>query len=79
MDNQFFAPAFNGTNFGTTEYSKLIEEGLMKVACGYWNGYTLQTILNLLGYTEQVGNAHHWVLTHKGQEILYKFYEKRER
>lgn len=46
--------AFAGTNFGTTEYRKLLNASVLKKLVGYHCGYTITVImqeLNLIGKT----------------------------
>ncbi len=66
-----FAKAFEGTNFGSTDYDAIVREGLLKVACQYWNGHTLTNILISLGYRHKNRN----VLTKAGLKQLYEMYE----
>ena len=44
-DNKYFEPYFKGTNFGSIDYSDLVMDALLKVACGYYNGATISRIL----------------------------------
>ncbi len=71
MKNEYFADAFKGTNFGSTDYVQIVREGLLKVACDYWNGHTLTNILINLGYRKQDDNK----LTDLGRKVLYQLYE----
>jgi hypothetical protein len=68
MTNEFFEPAFKGTNFGSKEYLRIVREGLLKVACHYWNGHTLTNILIGLGYRQKDDNE----LTNEGRKMLYE-------
>ena len=69
---QLFTKAFAGTNFGSTDYKQIVREGLLKVACHYWNGHTLTTILINLKYRHKNKN----MLTDLGRKTLYELYEK---
>lgn len=65
-----YAPFFEGYNFGTKEYSKIILEGLEKVVCGYWNGLSLQNILLEMKFTELRSEGNVTVLTKAGLDEL---------
>lgn len=72
-----FAEAFKGTNFGTTDYDKLILEALEKVACGYHNGMTISTIIETLELVEFRDGGTAVVLSDAGLEKMYELKEKR--
>lgn len=40
--------AFAGTNFGHTNFRKLLEQGVLTVTCGYHTGHTLALIMERL-------------------------------
>lgn len=62
--------AWGNANFGEeTSKRGIIANGLLKYACGYHSGYTLQSILKQLGLlTIQLS------LTKKGKEYLFTHY-----
>lgn len=70
MTSEELEPYFKGTTFGTKDYCSLVLEGLMKVACGYSNGYTLDLILMEMGYVDN------GLLTRDGQKAMYELYEQ---
>lgn len=72
MDDNYYEPYFKGTNFGSKEYTRIVREGMLKVACGYYNGGTLERILEELGYKNKNENT----LTDKGQRDLYQLFEE---
>ena len=63
-----YAQYFEGYNFGTKDYPKLILEGLEKVAMGYYNGHSLDNILLEMEFMENRGKFR--VLTAKGKDEL---------
>jgi len=66
------ADAFKGTNFGSVAYRKILEQGVLQVACGYSTGHTLKQIMIGLGLTTQKENV-----TKKGKKfLLWAFYDK---
>ena len=72
MTKEQLEKAFEGTNFGSKEYDKILREGLLKVACHYWNGHTLTQILIMLKLRTPKQNR----LTDAGRKLLYKMYER---
>ena len=72
MTNEFYEPYFKGTNFGHTNYSQIVYEGLMKAVCGYASGATVNHILLNLKYVQYGKN--HFDLTVEGEKQLYEFY-----
>lgn len=71
MTKEYFAEAFKGTNFGSTDYVQIVRQGLLKVATHYHNGSTLNRILTDLGYKKH--DKHE--LTELGRKVLYQLYE----
>lgn len=63
--------AFFGTNYGGTEPIEVLKTGLLKVACGYHNGHTTESILVELHLTDWNGK-----LTRKGQQYLYAAFQE---
>jgi hypothetical protein len=72
ITDQQLEKAFEGTNFGSKEYYKILREGLLKVACQYWNGHTLTQILIMLKLRHKNQNR----LTDAGRKLLYQMYER---
>lgn len=64
--------AFAGTNFGRTDFRRMVEMGLLKVACGWHNGYTLMSIMINLGLVTKKQQK----LTRKGQLVVWCAYGK---
>lgn len=61
---------FEGANFGSKSKRDVVRYSLLKVACGYHNGFTSQSIINSLGLCSK-----NLKLTKKGQEYLYDSFE----
>lgn len=78
LDDKFFEIYFIGTNFGTTKYSDLILEGLLKVSCCYYNGMTLDGILLNYNLITITGKKNLRKLTSKGCKYLYQLIEQKE-
>ena len=72
MTNEYFAPFFKGTNFGSTDYVELIREGLKKVITGYSNGHTMNCILLDLKYVEKRGVGDYFATTDLGLDVYVK-------
>lgn len=64
-----YAKFFTGTDFGSTDYVTLVLRGLQKVACGWANGSTMETILLEMGLIER--RSDDVVLTDVGLEEMY--------
>lgn len=64
-----YAKAFVGTDFGSTDYPKLVLGGLQKVACGWANGRTMEIILLEMGLIER--RRDDLVLTDAGLAEMY--------
>lgn len=62
--------AFKNTNFGSTDFRKLLIEGVEKTACGWHNGWTMTQIIRKLnlGTPHNDGN----VLNDNGLAFLYQ-------
>ena len=58
---------FAYSNFGDSKKRDVVRYALMKVACGYRNGHTSQSIINELGLCGK-----NLSLTKKGKEYLYE-------
>lgn len=68
------AKAFEGTNFGRTDYTTLLEQGVLKTIAGYSSGHTLTTIMRELGLVTPKG-----YITRKGRALLFHaFYDARK-
>lgn len=78
LDDKYFESYFVGTNFGSTKYSDLILEGLLKVVCYYHNGHTMSNILIDNGLVELKGKKKTRVLTHKGATYLYRLLQQKK-
>lgn len=63
--------AFYRTNYGGTDPLEVLKTGLLKVACGYHNGHTTESILQELNLTTRKGK-----LTRKGQQYLYAAFQE---
>lgn len=75
LDNEYFKPYFANSYFGSTNYAELIQEGLMKVVCGYHNGMTMSNILINNGLVK-VNAKGLRSLTDKGRIYLYRLYKQ---
>lgn len=72
--------AFVGTNFGNHDPVVLVKNGLLGVACGYWNGHTLTMILKqlkLIRIYNKVGSGR-IVMTELGLRACYDWFKKEE-
>ena len=69
--------AFEPYNFGDSSSRKILEEGVMKVAAGFKDGYSAVTILQNLGLIGK--NKFKPVLTKKGKCYLWAVYRRMER
>ena len=68
LSDDLIEKAFENTNFGSMTKRDLVRYGLLKVASGYYNGYTLKSILMELGLIHsQTGN-----ITKLGKQYLYE-------
>lgn len=76
LSNERWAEYFLKTDFGTTEYADLIYESLMKTACGYSSGYTIEHILIDAGLAMPRRNGRGIDTTALGDKVLYEFYEQ---
>lgn len=65
---------FVGTNFGRTDYELLVKQGLLKVACHFHNGFTLQNILIRLGLIKPRTHLDGFILTNKGRDVMYQWF-----
>ncbi len=74
FNNEYFEKYFEGTDFGQKDYANMVHEGLMKVACGYHNGLTMENILIKLGYIKVERNSAD-KLTVEGKMYLYRVYK----
>ncbi|MCK5614179.1 hypothetical protein KAR91_70595 [Candidatus Pacearchaeota archaeon] len=64
---QTLTKVFANANFGSSSKRDVVRYALLKVACGYDNGHTAQSIINELGLcTKKL------TLTKKGREYLYE-------
>lgn len=75
MSKYKFEPYFKGTNFGSQDYEALVLEGLMKITCGFSNGFTLENIIIRMGFARQIYLERGLSLTREGEQIMYKLYE----
>lgn len=51
------AAAFEGTNFGTRDHRRLLEQGVLKINAKYRTGYTLACIMQELGLIGKTGKV----------------------
>lgn len=65
--------AFAGTNFGRSDYRRLLEQGVLKTWAGYASGHTLTTIMQSMGLT----TARHHV-TKRGRRFAFDAFYQRE-
>ncbi len=77
VTDDHIAIAFKNTNFGTTDYRRLLAVGVFKTMCGYSNGHTLTEImkrLRLVGKNQTVTKrGREFVRAHpEFQEIMRK-------
>lgn len=68
--------AFEGTNFGRTDFEVILADTVIKRACGYHSGHTAMTIAKQLGLlSAKTGNV-----TKAGHEWACEiFYSRRQR
>jgi hypothetical protein len=66
VTDEEIAEQFEGTDFGTREYRKLLEQGVLKTWCGYHCGHTLTTIMQRLGLITDKRNV-----TTKGRKFAF--------
>ena len=72
ITDQQLTKAFKGTNYGMNpNYRKIVDNGLLKVACGYYNGATTSHVLIELGLVSKGCG-----ITKKGRTYLYQTFEK---
>ena len=62
-------PYFKNTNFGSMANFDVVKYGLLKCACGYYQGYTSTTILTQLGLITKKYN-----ITKLGKEHLWEWF-----
>jgi len=60
------ATAFDGTNFGTANHRKTLEQGVLQCLAGYSCGHTLTGIMLNLGLIGDAGRV-----TKKGKRFLF--------
>lgn len=53
IEDDVIAAQFEGTNFGTSDYRRLVEQGVLKRLTYYHNGSTLTNILKRLGLVDE--------------------------
>lgn len=64
--------AFRNTNFGTTyTHREILDNTVLKCACGWYTGHTAKGIVQSLGLVTAK-----WKLTKKGQYYLWKVYSQ---
>lgn len=71
ITDKLIADAFDGTNFGRTDYREFLGYSVLKKACGWHCGYTITTImigLNLI-------TPKHHKLTRLGRMFLSDCYD----
>lgn len=67
ITDEIIEKAFENTNFGSMSKRDLVRYGLLKVACGYYNGHTLKRILIDLALI----NEKSLTLTKEGKKYMY--------
>jgi len=65
VTDEQIAIAFKNTNFGTTDYRRLLLTGVFKTMVGYSNGHTLTEIMKSL---RLVGK--NYTVTKRGKEFI---------
>ena len=71
LDQSEIDKAFEGTSFGSGYTNEQrVYLGVLKAACGYYNGYTMHCILKELGLITKKGDT-----TEKGKSLLYDYFE----
>jgi len=74
--------AFERYNFGLDkpEIVPFLKDGLLKTACGYWNGHSLSTILiklNLIKSELDEEGETYYTLTSRGTFCCYEWFKRR--
>jgi len=72
LTDKVLEDAFAGTNFGRTDFRRMVEMGLLKVACGWYNAHTLMSIMIDLKLVTKKQQK----LTRKGQLVVWCAYGK---
>lgn len=67
ITNEQLDKVWGNANFGTISKRKVIANGVLKCASGYYTGHTLKFIMKELGLV----NPSKWALTKKGKEYLF--------
>ncbi|MDE1528168.1 hypothetical protein PVE90_00430 [Pseudomonas carnis] len=69
--------AFQGTNFGHSDFRGLLAQGCIKALAGWHQGHTLTTILDelrLIGWNKQTGKIK---VTAKGRHYIWLAFKNR--
>ena len=66
-------------NFGSTPKRWVVDEALLKCACGYHNGHTAQTILAEHGLIREARRRGTTALTQRGRKYLFAAFAGRSR
>lgn len=66
VDDAEIAKAFDGTNFGRTDYRRLLALSVMKVALRYHCGHTITVIMQDMGLITTKGRV-----TERGRRFCY--------
>lgn len=70
LTDEDIAEAFEGTNFGRTDYKHLLALSVLKKSLGYHCGHTITTIMVKSGLTKESGK-----LTDAGKIFCYDYFE----
>lgn len=63
--------AFGNSDFGGLPPRSILKFGLLKVVCGFYQGYTSKTILNELNLIDS-----NYKITTKGREYLWQAFKE---
>lgn len=75
VSDEEVAESFKGTNFGSMSGREVIRHGCLKIAGGFYQGHTSNTILVELGLKKSYDKNE---LTKKGRRYLYYAYNELE-
>lgn len=73
IDDDLIAAQFKGTNFGTSNYRRLVEQGVLKRLTHYHNGATLTNILKRLKLVDENNEV-----TSAGRDFAWNAFGHRE-
>lgn len=71
IENHEIERVHANANFGNTSKRKVVEQALLKCACGYKNGHTAQRILAEHGLIRERSRRGTTALTERGRKYLF--------